>query len=329
MSLAWLAFAVCALLIGVAGPVLTRAADRIADLLALSRSWVGLILLSTATSLPELATGMSAVAGAGEPDIAIGDALGSTIFNLMLLAVLDALSREGPLFRRIDQRHILTATFGIMMIAFVGVLLLVARGPLDLRIGSTSAYAPLLLLLYALAVRALYQKERADRSGPSRKDRSRLARSFATYGAAAAVVTVAGAALPFAGEAIAQQMGWRTSFVGTILVAAATSLPECVVILAALRIGGADLAVATLLGSNLFDIALIAVDDFVYTPGSIIAAASPTHAATALVAVIMSAIVIIGILNRPSFRILNTFGWTGLALIGLYLATIYTQYLIG
>ena len=101
----WLKFAVCILLIGVAGPVLTRYADVISRLTGLSRSWIGLVLLATATSLPELITGISAVAIANVPNIAVGDALGSCVFNLLMLVLLDALSREEPIYRRIDQGH--------------------------------------------------------------------------------------------------------------------------------------------------------------------------------------------------------------------------------
>jgi cation:H+ antiporter len=75
----------------------------------LSRSWVGLVLLAGATSLPELFTGVSAVAVASAPNIALGDALGSCIFNLAMLVVLDVMSRNEPVYRYIDQGHILTA----------------------------------------------------------------------------------------------------------------------------------------------------------------------------------------------------------------------------
>lgn len=99
----WLKFALCAALIGYAGPILVRYADIIARLTGVSRSWIGLALLATATSLPELFTGISAVTIAQAPNIAVGDALGSCVFNLMMLVLLDELSRDEPASRRIDQ----------------------------------------------------------------------------------------------------------------------------------------------------------------------------------------------------------------------------------
>src|SRR3972149_1556426 len=97
--LPWLKLMACAALIGIAGPVLTRYGDMIARLTGLSRSWIGLVLLATATSLPELFTGVSAVTVADAPNIAVGDALGSCIFNLAMLVVLDVMSRDEPVYR--------------------------------------------------------------------------------------------------------------------------------------------------------------------------------------------------------------------------------------
>ncbi|MDH4287039.1 MAG: sodium:calcium antiporter, partial [Gallionella sp.] len=78
----WLQFLVCLAIIGYAGYFLSRYGDIIAEKTGMSASWIGLLLLSTATSLPELATGISAVTVARAPDIAVGDVLGSTVFNL-------------------------------------------------------------------------------------------------------------------------------------------------------------------------------------------------------------------------------------------------------
>jgi cation:H+ antiporter len=95
MLRAWLEFAACLAVIGFAGFRLTRYADAIAEKARLSASWTGLALLATVTSLPELMTGASAVTVASAPDIAVGDVLGSAVFNLFLLACVD-LARRGP-----------------------------------------------------------------------------------------------------------------------------------------------------------------------------------------------------------------------------------------
>jgi cation:H+ antiporter len=99
--------------------------------------------------------------------------------------------------------------------------------------------------------------------------------ALARYAVAAVAVAAAGTWLPFIGVNIAEAMGWRTSFVGTLFIAGATSLPEFVVTIGALRIGALDMAIANLLGSNLFDILVLAVDDLAYVRGPLLSAVSP------------------------------------------------------
>jgi cation:H+ antiporter len=87
----WLAFALCAAAILVAGTQLSRYGDEIARLTGLGGTWIGMVLLATVTSLPELMTGLSAVTMAGAPEVAVGDVLGSCVFNLAMIALLDVL----------------------------------------------------------------------------------------------------------------------------------------------------------------------------------------------------------------------------------------------
>jgi len=330
--LPWLKFAVCASLIAFAGPALTRYGDVIARQTGLSRTWIGLVLLATATSLPELFTGVSSVTVAAAPNIAVGDALGSCIFNLMMLVVLDAMSRDEPVYRRIDQSHILTAGFGVILIGFVGAILLVGRNELDFRIFHISAYTPILIVLYLVAMRAAFVYEHRIKASPVQSETSTgmtLRMAVVRYLVAAAVVAGAGAWLPFVGVELAKAMGWQTTFVGTLFVAAATSLPELVVTISALRLGAIDMAIANLLGSNLFDVLVLAVDDIAYTRGPLLSSVSPAHAVSAFAAVIMSGTFVVALLYRPETRFRGTIGWVSLSLLIVYLLSSYAIYLHG
>ncbi len=330
----WLQFAACAALIGVAGPVLSRNGDIIAEKTGLSRGWIGLILLATVTSLPELATGISAVTVAGAPDIAVGDALGSCVFNLAILIVIDLMHRDGSLFRRARQGHILSAGFGAVLIGFVGISLLLGQQGVGWRVGHVGVSTPIIVILYAVAARTVFRYERRERETFAEKVAEQysgitLKAAATRYVAAAMVVIAAGVWLPFIGDALAAAMDWRRSFVGTLLVAGITSLPELVVAVAAVRMGALDMAIASLLGSNLFDILILAIDDVAYTDGPLLRAVSPTHAVTAMSAVIMTGIVIIGLLYRPEGRIFRTIGWASLGLFTVYLLNTYVLFLHG
>lgn len=332
IALPWFKFAVCIALIGFAGPILTQYGDIIARLTGLSRSWIGLVLLATATSLPELFTGMSSVTVAGAPNIAVGDALGSCVFNLMMLVLLDELSRGEPMYRRIDQGHILTAGFGVVLIGSVGALLMLSQNGLQVTVLHISIYTPLIVVLYLVAMRAAFVYERRTQAPPQIIKPERditLRTALMRYAMAAAVVVAAGTWLPFIGNEIAAVMGWRESFVGTLFIAFATSVPELVVSVSALRLDAVDMAIGNLLGSNLFDMLILALDDIAYVKGPLLGSVSPAHAITAFAAVIMSGIFVVAMLYKPGTRIRGTIGWVSIGLLVVYLFSAYAIYLHG
>ena len=127
MTWVWLQFAVCVLLIGTAGYHLAHAGDMIARRTGLSGSWIGLALVATVTSLPELSTGITSVTLADVPNVALGDALGSCVINLAFLIVVDFLHRAEPLYSRASQGHILAAGFGVILLGFIGVSILMGQ----------------------------------------------------------------------------------------------------------------------------------------------------------------------------------------------------------
>jgi cation:H+ antiporter len=327
----WIQFLVCAAIIGAAGPTLSRSGDIIADKTGISGNWIGLILLGTVTSLPELVTGISAVTGAAVPDIAVGDVLGSCVFNVAILVIVDSIYRRGSIYERASQGHILSAGFGVVLIGFVGFNLLLSERGLSLAIGHVGIYTPVIVGLYLIAARSVFVYERSHREAfvagaAERYPNVTLPSAIRRFILAAVLIVAAGAFLPFIGANLAATMGWGETFVGSLFVAGATSLPELVVTIAAVRIGALNLAFANLLGSNLFDMLVLAADDLFYTDGPILADVSPSHAVSAASAVIMTGFVIVSLLYQPRRRIWHSVGWTSLALLGLYLLNGYVLF---
>lgn len=327
----WLQFAIISGVIVVAGYHLSRYGDVIAEKTGLSGSWIGLALLATVTSLPELVTGISSVAAAHEPDIAVGDVLGSCVFNLLILALLDAVYRKGSIFAGGRKGHLLIAAYGILLLAMSAAGLLLAQAGRMPALAHVGLYAPAILLVYLAAMHAAFRYEREEVAEFEAAEAARypditLRQAGARYAVAAVAVVAAGSMLPFIAADLADLMGWSRSFVGTQFVAAVTSLPEITVTFAALRLGAIDMAIANLLGSNLFNIAILAVDDAFYLNGPLLAHVSPVHAVTALAAIAMSAVVVIGLLTRPRGRIGGAMSWPGLALVAIYLLNSYALY---
>jgi len=333
MTLAWLLvqFALCAMLIARAGYVLSRSADRLADLNGWGRGWVGLALLASVTSLPELASGISAVAFVNAPNLAVGNALGACVVNLGFLVIVDAVQRHQPIYRAASATHLLSAAFGVVMLGFVALSLLVGmRAPSLFQVG---AFSPLLLGLYLLALRSVQAHEQqalaaaAPSPNAAAPPAAEVRREWRRFGLAAATVVAAGLWLPEAADRLATELQLPRSFVGTIFMALVTTLPEMAVTLSALRLGALDMAIGNLLGSSLFNVMILAIDDLFYRHGPLLAAADPVHAGTAVTAMVMSALVIIGLLMRPQGRVLRVTSWISVGLVAAYLVNVALVYL--
>lgn len=330
IALIWLQFALCVGVIGVAGVRLSRYGDAIAALTGLSRNWVGLILIATVTSLPELVTGLSAVTVAAAPDIAVGDVLGSCVFNLAILAMIDVSYRHDAIYALAGQGHIVSAGFGVILLAGVGLAVLLTTQGMMPSIGHVSLASVMIFGMYLVAMRALYLTEQRNTGTvvAERPDMT-LKAALMGYGVASAVIVGAGIWLPLIGVELARVMGWSNSFVGTLFVAFATSVPELATTWGAIRIGAIDMAFGNLLGSNLFDVLILAIDDFAYLPGSIYAHVSQVHAVSAITACLMSGVVIVALAYRPVSRVWRTASWASLALLALYLINAAIQFLHG
>jgi cation:H+ antiporter len=327
---AWLAFATCAVVIVLGGVFLTRYGDAIADKTGLGGSWVGLVLVATVTSLPELVSGVSAVTVAAAPDVAVGNVLGACTANLLILALLDFLKRGVPVYASVGNEHVLTAGLSILLLGVAGVGLALGHGGLPFARG-LGFHSALLVLFYFVAIAVIHQYQRrhvaafTDRE-PDAFPALSLRQVTVRYAAAAAVVVAAGIWLPLATVELAALLGWHQGFAGTVLAALVTTLPELVVTLTALRLGAIDMAVGSLLGSNLFNVILLAVDDAAYTPGPLLAAVAPAHLVTAMFAMTMTGTALVALYYRSRQRWLRRGDWPSLLLAVLYLVNVSLMY---
>lgn len=325
MTATWFNFLICVVTIGLAGSRLTRYGDAIADKTGISGSWIGVLLVATVTSLPELTTGVSSVAFANVPDVAAGDVFGSCAYNLLILVYLDYLDRDTPFFKNAGRGHILSAGFGIAMLGLVSWFLVLSQFGLQWSFWSIGFYSPMIVLTYVLAMRIIFMYEKANvaeftEKEPDKYPEQSLQALMIRYGIAAAFVVAAGIWLPYIATDIAEQMGWSHSFVGTMFAALVTSLPELVVTYTAVRIGAVDMAIGDLLGSNLFNILILSVDDVFFRAGDLFSSISPIHLISAISAMVMTGITVIGLFFRSSRQILGRLGWPSIFLLIVYMA---------
>jgi cation:H+ antiporter len=190
----------------------------------------------------------------------------------------------------------------------------------------------LFLAIYFVSVRLIFHYDRRlMASAPENRTAARkvgLAPLIGKTAAAAAVIVAAGIWLSLTGEKVAVATGWGESFVGSLFLAAATSLPEAVVSVGALRLGRADMAVSNLLGSNLFNMVTIALCDVLYRPGALLASVSPAAIMSGLTALVMTGIVITALVYRTGTKSAFRVGAENLALGLVYLAGSYFLFVL-
>ena len=249
------------LLIGGA-ELLVRGASRIAAAAGISPLVVGLTVVAFGTSAPELAVTAAASLG-GDPDLALGNVVGSNVLNVLLILGVSALVAPLLVQKRLVR---LEVPFMIAISALVVILSLnrvISRTEgIILFLGGLTYTAVLVLRARAVA------PPRMERAGPPATPASITLNVVLVLGGLGLLVLgsrwiVAGA------EAMAQAFGIPQLVIGLTVVAAGTSLPELATsIVAALR-GERDMAVGNVIGSNIFNLLIVLGAASMLAPGGV------------------------------------------------------------
>lgn len=330
--LLWFGFIICTLAIVYSGTRLSKYGDIIAEKTGLGRTWIGVVLMASVTSLPELVTGISSVTYADVPDIAVGNVLGACIFNMVTLSLLDAIYRPMPISAKAHHGHVLSAGFGILLLGIASTSLFL--GDKILPLGWIGAYTVLLVGIYFIAMRLLYFYEKRqiaafikEMAVELKYEKISTKTAVVNYVINAVIVIIAAIFLPEIGKGIAKSTGLGQTFVGTILIAISTTLPELTVSISAVKMGAIDLAVGTLFGSNIFNIFILAVDDMLFVKGPILSFVNASHIISALSAILMTAIAIIGLTYRSEKKKL-LLAWDSIGILLVYIANIMLLYML-
>lgn len=294
-----------------AGAYLTKYADKIANVTGLGKMFIGSLLLAGATSLPELTVDMKALE-LDLPDLAVGDLLGSSLFNLLILATLDFAYPSA--FRRTTfspkfLHHSLSAVLTILLTAIVGIGI---SSRLETSVLGVSVFSWAVMIMYFFGLRLIFKDENGEpplsnkseinTSTPDSKLKRRtLAYAILGYITATAVILITAPYLIRSADEISKISGLGHTFVGTTLVAFATSLPELISTLTAFRMGSPDLALGNIFGSNAFNMILFVPLDLAY-PKILFSSVSSIHAVTAFSIVAAMSVAVMGQLYRKKER---------------------------
>jgi cation:H+ antiporter len=301
------AFLLLGMLIFVVASRLAHAADSIADSTGLGRAWIGVVLLAGSTSLPEITTDVNA-ALLGVPDIGVGDLMGSTLANMLILALLDLVYARRRVLQSVAVNHAVVGLLAIAMTAVAGVS--IAAGGFG-RIGPIGRDSLLIVAIYLTGMRIFYRLTRVATQGlipdvaggaPAARDNVPLRRALQTFGLAALALLAIAPLTVISAEALAVETRMSETFIGTLLVGLTTSFPEIAASVAAVRLGAVDLAVGNIFGSNAFNMCVLLFMDVSHVDGPVLASVSADHVISAQLAVLCMSFGVLGIMSRLEER---------------------------
>lgn len=331
LGLNLLLFALAAATIGVAGVVMARQADVIADRTGFGEALVGGVLLGASTSLSGTVASVSA-ALEGHAVFAVSNAVGGIVGQTAFLAVADIL------YRRANLEHAAASITNLIQSAMLIVLLsvpLLAESLPSVTVAGVHPATIILFLLYLWGIRLasstrngpMWRPELTDETRQDLPDDEASSRSPDTpvlliqFGLLSFGVGVAGWVIAESGLQISAQAGLSETLVGAVMTATATSLPELVTTVAAVRRGALQLAVGGIIGGNTYDVLFLALSDVAYRDGSIYHAIDPHTRFWIILAILMTGILLLGLLRRERHGIANI-GFESASIIVLYAGAI-------
>ena len=319
-------FFVAAIVIAFAGTKLAAIADQLADATGWGEATVGALILGGSTSLSGIVTSIVAASG-GHPDLAVSNALGGIAAQTAFLCIADIFYRKANLEHA--AASLASLVQGTLLITLLTLPLMAIAAPavVAFNIHPASALIPL-GYIFGLRLsnevqtapmwKPSYTIETIEEEDDSKVERSELLKLSLSFAALAVTIAGAGYIIAQSGITIATETGLSETFVGGLLTALSTALPELVISIAAVQRGALTLAVSGVIGGNTFDVLLIAFSDFAYRQGSIYEALTEQQIFVMALAILMTGVLLLGLLRREKYGFANI-GFESVLILGLYL----------
>ncbi|MEQ9639536.1 MAG: sodium:calcium antiporter [Alphaproteobacteria bacterium] len=327
-------FALAAAVICGAGTMMAGLADRLADRTGLGEAVAGAMLLGVSTSLSGTVTSVTAALD-GAASLAVANAVGGIGVQTVFLVLADLTYRRINLeHAAADANHLLQAALLLLLLS----LPLVAYLTPAITVWAVHPVSLALPVIYVFGMRAsvdarhrpMWRPERTADTHPDEPAEAETGWSgsmplLLKFCALAAVLSAAGWLIAVTGQRIAASSGLSQSLVGAALTATATSLPELVTTLAAVRRGALQLAVGGIIGGNTFDVLFLSLSDAAYREGSIYHAMAGADALLFVSVMTITAILLMGLVLRERKGI----GFEGVTIIAVYLGSMALQAVVG
>lgn len=322
-----LVFALCAIVIAIAGTRIARIVDQLADRTGIGEAAAGAVLLGAATSLGGSVLSMTA-AWNGHAELALSNALGGIAVQTFFLAIADIV------YRRANLEHAAASAPNMMqnglLICLLAIILISPHLP-DVTVWSIHPVTPLMFGFYLYGLRLVRTASKSPMWRPHQtretredhpddtRDMPSLPRLWTEFLILMAILGLAGWMLEGAASNLAAETPLTQTIVGVLFTAVCTSIPELVTSIAAVRRGALTMAVAGIIGGNAFDTLFVAASDLTYRDGSIFHAMTPGTEFWVTLTLLMSGILMMGLIRRERYGI-GRIGAESLAILILYIA---------
>lgn len=326
-------FALSALVVTGCGIRMTGVADHLAERTGLGEAIIGGLLLGMVTSLSGVVVSVTAAVD-GRASLAFSNAVGGIAAQTVFLAFADLT------YRRVNLEHAsaeVTSLFQAALLILMMSLPFVAFAAPEVSVLGLHPASIVLFAVYLAGARSMPAVRAAPMWRPAGPDAPRkgtaddaAARHRGTAGlvaeffALAAIVAMAGWFIARAGGRIADDFGISDTAVGVLMTAVATSLPELVTTVAAVRRGAVKLAVSAIIGGNSFDMLFLTLSDAAYREGSIYHAIGAGDLFWLGIGLAMTAVLLLGLIVRER-RGFAGIGFESTAILAIYLGAVVVQ----
>lgn len=314
----------------VLGVRLVKIAGELADMTGLGEAFFGAALLGGSTSLPGIVTSVS-TAAAGFPKLAVSNAIGGIAAQTSFIVLADMA------YRRANLEHAAASleniVNGVLLCSLLALVLLAASGPP----WSFAGIHPASLFIFAAYCFGLRiarkvhhhplwhadQTRYTDEDEPDPPEDAKQGLRWLKFTALTCVIGAAGYLVAVSGVALVKSSGLSESLVGGLFTAVATSLPELVTAIAAVRQGSPTLAVGGIIGGNTFDVLFVLFSDVAYRNGSIYHAIGNEEQFLVSLTIVMTSVLLLGMVRREESGPGNI-GVEGVIVLALYLGGLFT-----
>lgn len=339
MSL-WLAivcFVLLAAVIAFAGTYLTAAADQLADLTGLGEALVGSVLLGAVTSISGIVTSVTA-AYQGHPELSVSNAIGGIAAQTIFLAVADiTYSRANLEHASASFANLMQGVLLLIMLSFIVVVIVAS----PVTVWAVHPASGVLIVIYVAGTLLISRAKQNPMWTPSDTSETvvdtpndedvkqlRLSSLLIKFAVLAGVVGIAGYFIADLAVIISEKSGLSEAIMGALFTSVATSLPELVVSVSAVKRGALTLAVSNIIGGNFFDVLFVSFADMAYREGSLYHAVSERQLFIIALTMLLTATLLLGSLHRQKYGI-GRVGWESALLILLFVGGYVVLYFMG